>query len=260
MALGQAGQALSFLRADAEAQSLLREAYELDSRVGNQYVRSLAKSDDSVARNEAIQALVKRVSESSATDSAILLASLLSSGQFDSELVEKAESALKKLQTDAGQEEDLQLAMADYWISKDRNEEAIEAYRKVIALRPNDVIALNNLATLLSEKSGFEKEALGYIDRALSVAGRQPLILDTKGVILLNAKKFDEAIQIFEIASAASNDPRLAFHLYLALDKAGRGAESLRVLKAINLEQLSKTVLVPSDRIELSKVYQPSNN
>ena len=260
MVLGQAGQALSFLRADTEAQSLLREAYELDSRVGNQYVRSLAKSDDSVARNEAIQALIKRVNDSSATDSALLLASLLSSGQFDSGLVEEAESALKKLQTDSGQEEDLQLAMAEYWISKDKNEEAIEAYRKVIALRPNDVVALNNLATLLSEKSGYEREALGYIDRALSIAGRQPLILDTKGVILLNAKKYDDAIQIFEIASAASNDPRLAFHLYVALDKAGRGPESLRVLKAINLEQLSKTVLVPSDRNELSKVYQPVSN
>ena len=116
------------------------------------------------------------------------------------------------------------------------------------------MVALNNLATLLAEQPDGTDEAIGYIDQAIRIAGRNPLLVDTKGVVLLIGNRVEEAIPLFENAAAGSSDPRLLLHLYVALNRAGRIPEAGRVRKSINLNELRTALLSQDDRTELEKL------
>ena len=67
-------------------------------------------------------------------------------------------------------------------------------------------------------------------------------------------ERVDEAIPLFETATAASPDPRLMLHLYISLLKAGRNEEAIRARGKINLDELSQSLLTPLDRYELKKL------
>jgi Tfp pilus assembly protein PilF len=56
---------------------------------------------------------------------------------------------------------------------------AAEAYRGVLALRPNNVTALNNLAYLLAERQGDPKEGLALAERAYFASRGEPNVIDT---------------------------------------------------------------------------------
>lgn len=249
--LTQVSEAYQILREPVKAELLMREAFALDPRYGRMYARSVSEISDSKVKEEVLRNLVARASKEQTRDNAILLSSVLSGGGFSGETLQQAESLLKGIQSSSGSDEDLQLAMADYWLSRNQQDQAVESYRQIIKSRPNDVIALNNLANLLAEKPESGQEALEYIDRALRIAGRQPLLLDTRGVILLNSNRLPEAIQTFQVATAASPDVRLAFHLYIALKRAGRMEDAERVKRVLKIDELKRSLLTPGDELEL---------
>ncbi|MFN7731671.1 MAG: tetratricopeptide repeat protein [Pirellula sp.] len=255
MVLVQAGQAMDLLGHSDDAERLLREAFELDVQAGENYVQSLARSKDTVARNRAIKYLVEKVRRDRSAGTAKLLANLLSAGRFDQELEVEGEAALLGIESSNLDDTDLLLAVADMWLAQNKVDRAIETYRRIVRLQPG-VVALNNLANLLAEQPGGSEEALAYIDQAISIAGKQPLLLDTKGVILMASGRLDDAIPFFENATRASEDPRLALHLYLSLSQAGRVEEAMRARSKINVEELSRSLLTPSERLELTKLQQ----
>ncbi len=250
----KSGQALAMVKADVESEKILREAYALDGRVGMDYVRSLSRSEDSVARNNAIEFLVEKVKQAKTTEPAKLLAVLLAVGDFSPASRENAESTLTQVEARNENDSDLLLSLADMWLSQNRVKPAIDTYRRIIRSRPNDVVALNNLANLLAEQQGGTNEAIGHIDQAILIAGRQPLLIDTKGVILLIGNRVKQAIPLFQEAVAASSDPRLVLHLYVALKRDGRIQEADRVRKSLDINELRKALLTPDDQAELEKL------
>ena len=60
---------------------------------------------------------------------------------------------------------------------------AAEQYRRIIALQPNNPIALNNLAYDMAVREKKPAEALPMARKALALAPREPTILDTVGWI-----------------------------------------------------------------------------
>ncbi len=62
-------------------------------------------------------------------------------------------------------------------------------YRKIVELRPNDLAALNNLATLLGDEKGRTTEALQFIDRAIKRAGSRPAYLCQRTVLNQGANR-----------------------------------------------------------------------
>jgi Flp pilus assembly protein TadD len=56
---------------------------------------------------------------------------------------------------------------------------AIQRYRKVIAVQPNNAVALNNLAYALAVHKNQPEEARPFAERASRLAPREPTILDT---------------------------------------------------------------------------------
>jgi tetratricopeptide (TPR) repeat protein len=254
--LSLAGQGMQMIGSSARAEELLREAYELDSRAGLNYVRSLSRSNNSTARENAIRFLMKRASENKNSESMQMLATMLSVGETNPELLENAERLLRQVNTSNDSDLNVLLSVADYWLSKNKQSDAIEIYRRVIQMRPNDVVALNNISNLLAEDPGSIEEALGYIEQALRIAGRQPLLLDTKAVLLMNSGRVEEAIPVLEMAIASSDDPRLKLHMFIALRNANRIADANRVAAAININQLKNTLLTPSDQRELNLLLE----
>ena len=71
----------------------------------------------------------------------------------------------------------------------------------------------NNLAWLLTLTGDRGKDALVYIDHAIQLEGTLPDYLDTRGIIYLNLKQTQEAINDLEIAVKADASPSRLFHL-----------------------------------------------
>lgn len=254
--LTKAGSALGELGAGLESEELLRDAYELDATMGINYVRSLARSENEVAREGAIRYLLNKLKKEKTPETARLLAGLLSVGSVPEDLAEQSDEALTAIGGGNENNAELLLSIADMWLAQNKSTKAIDAYRKIIKLKPNDVVALNNLAILLGEQPEGTTEALSLVDQAMKIAGKQPLLLDSKAAILMLASRVDEAIPILEIAASASNDPRILFHLYLALRRASRDEEADRLKSKISPTALRKSILTPDDQLELERFEQ----
>jgi uncharacterized protein (TIGR03790 family) len=75
-------------------------------------------------------------------------------------------------------------------------DKAIERYRKVLAVNPNDAAALNNLAYALAVRKGQPAEAIGYAERAMKLAPGNATIADTLGWIQHLLGRDTEAAQV----------------------------------------------------------------
>jgi tetratricopeptide (TPR) repeat protein len=195
--------------------------------------------------------LLEKLKAEKTPEIARLLAGLLSVGTVSAQLADQADEILSQAGATHENNADLLLSIADMWLAQKKSEKSIDAYRKIIKLRPNDVVALNNLAILLGEQPDGTQEAIMLIDQAIRTAGKQPLLLDSKAAILMLANRPEEAVPILEIAASATNDPRVLFHLYQALFKAGRLEEALRIKSKISPSELRKSILTPDDQAAL---------
>ncbi|MFM9064066.1 MAG: hypothetical protein ACKOOI_13690, partial [Pirellula sp.] len=254
--LAKAGDALGELGASEESEEILRQAFELDSKRGLNYVRSLARTENANAKQAAIRYLLEKLKNEKKAETARLLAGLLSVGAVPEELANEGDEVLSEIGAQNNSNAELLLSIADMWLAQKKSTKAIESYRKIVKLRPNDVVALNNLAILLGEQPDGTEEAITLVDQAIRIAGKQPLLLDSKAAILMLANRVEEAIPILEIAASSSGDPRVLFHLYLALGRAGREEEAGRLKSKLNISELRKSILTPDDQKELDKFEQ----
>jgi hypothetical protein len=82
-----------------------------------------------------------------------------------------------------------------------RSEEALEAYAAVLALKPDDLDALNECGGLCTWL-GRPAEAIAYYDRALGVAPRTVELLINKGTSQVALNRFAAALESFNAAAA----------------------------------------------------------
>jgi putative PEP-CTERM system TPR-repeat lipoprotein len=94
---------------------------------------------------------------------------------------------------------------------------AIEQYQYLLTLSPNHYLFLNNIsyAYMLNKQLDLAEK---FADKAVLVAGEQPNVLHTAGIIALKQHKVTKAIQLLEKAAALLTDNELiAKDLALAL-------------------------------------------
>lgn len=89
--------------------------------------------------------------------------------------------------------------LAEYRLIERDHAGAEKWYRKLVALRPNDSAALNNLAWVLGKLKSPEAEAIGK--KALSLAPESGPMLDTLGEIYLINGKASEAVPLLKRAA-----------------------------------------------------------
>lgn len=99
---------------------------------------------------------------------------------------------------------------------------AEESYRGVLKLDPNNAVAMNNLAYLLSENGGDLDEALSLAQQARKAQPGLTEISDTLGWILLKKNMPDAAIAAFD--TVVQKEPtRVAYHYHLAMALVQKG-------------------------------------
>ncbi|HTV03474.1 MAG TPA: TIGR03790 family protein [Luteitalea sp.] len=102
------------------------------------------------------------------------------------------------------------------------HDEAIAAYRALLAERPGDTIAANNLAYALAKDPARREEALTLARRAYESSRAEPTVADTYGWILHLSGDFTQAERV--LADAVARAPELVeARLHLALTYLQQG-------------------------------------
>lgn len=116
---------------------------------------------------------------------------------------------------------------------KDRKfPDAVKRYREVLEKRPENLVALNNLAWALHELN--DPSALAYAERAYTKAPVAGDVLDTYGWILLNSGQTSRALEILAKAVAASpKSAEVRLHYAKALVKSGDKISAKRELESV---------------------------
>jgi uncharacterized protein (TIGR03790 family) len=114
---------------------------------------------------------------------------------------------------------------------------AAEQYRKIVALQPNNVVALNNLAYDIAVREKKPGEALPLARRALAAAPREPTILDTVGWIeFLTGNTAEAAKLLVQASRGAPGNPEIRLHAAFALASQGaRAAAEAELTAALKL-------------------------
>jgi uncharacterized protein (TIGR03790 family) len=131
-----------------------------------------------------------------------------------------------------------QLRLASLYEAAGEHQKAIERYRAVLARKPDDVRALNNLAFALAVHAGNPAEALGFAQRAHTLAPDSPGVTDTLGWILALAGRPSDALPLLEgAAKAAPDQAEILLHLASVRADLGRTSAARAALeKALALD------------------------
>ena len=123
-------------------------------------------------------------------------------------------------------------ALGELAIKLGKLADAEKAYAKFVDLDPNNVVALHNLAWLMSQHN--PEKAAAYADRAVSVSPDQPEVLDLAAEIALKNGKSDQAVTLYERAINASNGRTdLVLGLAQAQAMGGHTDLAIKTLKAL---------------------------
>ena len=151
------------------------------------------------------------------------------------------------------------LQLADLLEIDNRFDEAEVLYRQIIAQHDHNVMGLNNLAWLLALKPGKAPEALGYINRAVEVAGPLGHLLDTRAMVFLALDQSGPAITDLEQALADSPSPFRYFHLARAHRLARNSEAAADAFRKAAESGLEPQLLHPAERLafrEMSQEYE----
>jgi Flp pilus assembly protein TadD len=110
-------------------------------------------------------------------------------------------------------------------------DKAMDRYRKILAVNPNDPIALNNLAYALAVRKGQPAEAIGYAERANTLTGGNPTIADTLAWVEHLLGRDREAAQLLSrVVKALPGNAEVRLHaavVYAAIGMLDPAAKEL---------------------------------
>ncbi|MBA2690011.1 MAG: PEP-CTERM system TPR-repeat protein PrsT [Burkholderiales bacterium] len=110
--------------------------------------------------------------------------------------------------------------------------EAIASYEWAVSKRPNDVVALNNLAGM--KRQSHPAQALEYAERAYKLSPGTPAVVDTLGGILVEQGKVSRGLELLQKAvQLAPEAPEFQYNYAVALVKAGEKERARRQLQAL---------------------------
>lgn len=110
--------------------------------------------------------------------------------------------------------------------------------RQVLQHHPNNAAALNALGYILTDHTNRHQEADGYISAALALDPDNPAILDSKGWVLFNLGRIEEALDYLQRSYLALGDEEVAKHL-------------IHALRALGLEQEAQDILLQHPTLNL---------
>jgi len=141
--------------------------------------------------------------------------------------------------------------LADFYLEQKKYDLAIAEYTRLVAERPTNPTALNNLAWLYQRQGDLPK-ARDLAERAFAAAPAVAQIGDTLGWILVAQGEADKAMSYLTAAnSVAPRNPDIQYHLAVALQRVGRPADAQAMLETLLGSGISFT-----DKSEAEKLLQ----
>jgi Tfp pilus assembly protein PilF len=97
---------------------------------------------------------------------------------------------------------------------------AISLLENVLKQKPNNPVALNNLAWAYQQEK--DPRALDTAEQAFKVAGDNPGVMDTLGWMLVEQGNTARGLPLLQKASGLAPDaPEIRYHLAVGLNKSG---------------------------------------
>ena len=144
----------------------------------------------------------------------------------------QADAVTAKWLKDNPKDPGVRLYLADIELRKKEYKSAARYYKEVVALQPDNALALNNLAWVANELK--DPAAMGYAERAYKLAPANPAVADTYGWMLLGKGDTKRAVEILGTAAAAApNSGEIRVHYAQALIKSGDKAAAKKELDAV---------------------------
>jgi tetratricopeptide (TPR) repeat protein/lipopolysaccharide biosynthesis regulator YciM len=229
----------------AAAETWYRRLLEIQPENFEPLATALAKQKRG---GEAVSVCLDAARRTNPARAALLACSLRATGQIDDKDFQAADALIAAVEKNQPPAPFLAMLSA-VRILQDRPEEAIALAERALAAQPQDIRTINNLATLLGERTGRCEEAVGFIDRAIELAGPQAWLLETRGQILLRGGRIEDAIAVLhEAAQSTDPDPRTLLYLARAYCLAGKFAEARTAFADAQKRNLCEKVLTPADR------------
>jgi uncharacterized protein (TIGR03790 family) len=148
------------------------------------------------------------------------------------------------------------LLLAQAYDAEKDYDKAIDRYRKVLAVNPNDAAALNNLAYALAERKGQPAEAIGYAERAMKLAPGNATLADTLGWVQHLLGRDREALPL--LAGAVKELPgnaEVRLHAAVVYEAVGMLEPAVKELQeALKLDpSLARTEIVKTLQLKIAK-------
>lgn len=238
------------------AERWFRKLMEVDPAKYEQLATALATNGRMA---DAMRLCLDAAKRDASTRPALTAATLLLTGKPVPGDFALAEPLFAKAIADHPDDRNLVLMMANLRLVQQRSDESIELYRRVLQADPRNVVAMNNLAALLSEQPGKSQEALEWIDRAIKISGPEPHLLDTKAMAHLHEGNSAEAVKLLQSVATPQGDPRYWFHLAAAYYRQGEREKARAALQSANAGGLANQVLTKEDTALLGELTQSLN-
>ena len=121
------------------------------------------------------------------------------------------------------------IGLANTYLALEREDEALGMYRRVLAIEPSNLNALNNAAWLL--RSSDAQGALRYAAKARAIAPDSPEVMDTIGVVAMEAGDYGLAERMLKRAlEEGGESPGVRWHYAQLLERSGRPGEAREML------------------------------
>jgi tetratricopeptide (TPR) repeat protein len=167
---------------------------------------------------------------------------------------EELERALKKRLANNSKDYEAAYDLGKHHYAQGRRDQAEQAFRRVLEIKPEYVPALVELGLVLNE-SGKSEEALGQFDRALAVNPTDTGILCHKGQALYALQRREEAVRHY--LQAIRLDPRGQIaHYWLGIAFADAGIYREAILewqRVVEVDDGSELGRAAAEGIEVLK-------
>jgi tetratricopeptide (TPR) repeat protein len=155
---------------------------------------------------------------------------------------------------------ELMVRLADLNDFQGRHQDAARIYRKILAQDQRNLVALNNLAWLLSFQSENRTEALALINSAIELAGPAAALLDTRAVVSLNMNRVQDALQDLNAALDETQAAAIYIHLAQAQLRANDGVAAKESFQQAKDNGFDSAKLHPLERPDYNRLIRRLNN
>ena len=178
--------------------------------------------------NEAVTAYRRGLKQLGTVDLAMKVHSALVAGGNAKEADQLASSWIKDHPRDVA----FRSYLAQAAMTRNDYATAVREYRVLVEMRPDSPVLLNNLAFAAGQVK--DPRAIEYAEKAYKLAPDYPAVLDTLGVLLVDAGATERGIAILQQAAIlAPGTPSIRLNLARALIRGGRNDAAKKELEVL---------------------------